>query len=414
MSDTHEVNIVRVGPILPHPNADKLQLTMVGGYQVVIGKGNFKEGELAVYIQPDSVVPQIDAFKFIWETHYPAPTCSECGTVDEHKMSCDTRVINSGFMPSIVPAKYRRITVKRLRKEYSEGLLMPVADLNFSIGPHGLAFGLYYNGKALAVGDNVADILGITRYVPEFDAQPTEADTEALPKRRFPKTLKGWFYWGLRQLGLRNAGGRSYAQEVNFNFPEYDVNAFKNATRVTFREGEEVTVTEKIHGSNARYVFIPDNDKIPKPLQVDGKFYAGSHRQWKRTGDNVWWNASTRFRFIEEWCIQHPRQVLYGEVGPTQKGYRYGADKDETFFFAFDVYNSETGEWSWPGNVGVESTVPILYSGPYSKELIAKFVDGPSVVPGAKTLREGIVIHSKERRLKLKVVSNKFYEGDTK
>jgi hypothetical protein len=408
MSDTHEANIVRVGPILPHPNADKLELTMVGGYQVVIGKGNFKEGDLAVYIQPDSVVPQTEAFKFIWGITRYRPR-AECGS--QVSIRClAIPVLRFTRLPIEVSAKHRRITVKRLRKEYSEGLLMPIADF---------ATTLFNNPKwqgssALEVGEDVAELLGITRHVPEFDAEPTAAETEATPKRKFPRSLKGWFYWGLRQLGLRNAGGRSYAEEVNFSSPEYDVNAFKNATRVTFREGEQVTVTEKIHGSNARYVFIPDNDKLPTHLQLDGKFYAGSHRQWKRTGDNVWWNASTRFKFIEEWCIQHPRQVLYGEVGPTQKGYRYGADKDETFFFAFDVYNSETGEWSWPGNVGIESTVPVLYAGPYSKDIIAKFVDGPSVVPGAKTIREGIVIHSRERRLKLKVVSNKFYEGDTK
>lgn len=57
MSNTSEVNVVRVGPVTTHPNADKLELTMVGGYQMVIGKDQFKEGDLAVFIQPDSVVP---------------------------------------------------------------------------------------------------------------------------------------------------------------------------------------------------------------------------------------------------------------------------------------------------------------------------------------------------------------------
>lgn len=211
MSDTHEANIVRVGPILPHPNADKLELTMVGGYQVVIGKGNFKEGDLAVYIQPDSVVPQTEPFKFIWGSHAIVP-CKECGSTGEHKMSCDTRPpIGDTRLPIEVSAKHRRITVKRLRKEYSEGLLMPIADF---------ATTLFNNPKwqgssALEVGEDVAELLGITRHVPEFDAEPTAAETEATPKRKFPRSLKGWFYWGLRQLGLRNAGGRSYAEEVN-------------------------------------------------------------------------------------------------------------------------------------------------------------------------------------------------------
>lgn len=369
MSDTHEVNVVRVGPILPHPNADKLQLTMVGGYQVVIGKDNYKEGDLAVYIQPDSVVPQTAPFEFIWKDH----------------VGIDGKV----------PEKRRRITVKRLRKEYSEGLLMPAADF-----PE-------LDTEDLYEGKNVADLIGVTRYVPEFDAENTKADTQAAPKRKYPRTLRGWFYWTLYRLGFKKAG-KSLAQEVSFVLPEYDVNALKNAKRVTFREGEEVTITEKIHGSNARFVFIPDDEKNPLS---PGLFYAGSHHQWKMKGDNVWWNAAEQHPFIEQFCYQNPGKVLYAEVGPTQKGFRYGCDAKQTFVFPFDVFDPKTGEWSWPT---VESTAPILYVGPYSEAVVKQFVDGPSVVPGAKCDREGIVIHSRERRLKLKVVSNKFLEGDSK
>lgn len=384
MSDTHEVRVVRVGPILPHPNADKLQLTMVGGFQVVIGKDQFHEGDLAVYIQPDSVVPMTEPFRFIWgqfETPSAVP-----GVPSE----------------ATIPARRRRITVKRLRKEYSEGLLMPLDDFSAE-----LVKGMkpeYHEG------DDVAELIGVTRYVPEFDAEKSAADEAAAPKRKRPKTLRGWFYYILFRLGFRGAR-KNYAAEVNLPAPVYDVNAFKNATRVTFREGEMVTVTEKIHGSNARYVFILDDEKDPLG---PGKFYAGSHYQWKMQGDNVWWKAADQHPFVQEWCVKHPGQILYAEVGPTQKGYRYGCGEGETFLFPFDVYDPSNNDWYWPGNVGVENSAPILYVGPFSKDIISEFVDGESTVQGAKHLREGIVIHSRERRLKLKVVSNKFYEGDSK
>ena len=48
MSDTHEARIIRIGEVRPHPNADKLELTNIGGpegYQMVIGKGAFKTGD---------------------------------------------------------------------------------------------------------------------------------------------------------------------------------------------------------------------------------------------------------------------------------------------------------------------------------------------------------------------------------
>jgi hypothetical protein len=364
MSNTHEVNIIRIGEVLPHPNADKLEITMVGGYQVVIGKGNFVEADLAIYIQPDSVVPQTEPFKFIWENH----------------VGIDGKV----------PAKRRRITVKRLRKEYSEGLLMPLDDFKEQL-----------QHIDWCEGSDVAALLGIEHYVPEFDAENTAAMTAAMPKRKYPKTLRGWFFFALFKLGLKGAS-KSYAQEVSFDLPVYDVNALKNARRTTFRDGESIQITEKIHGSNGRYVFIDD------------KFYIGSHEQWKLDGPHVWGNVVRNMPEIEEFVTQHPGMVLYGEVGPTQKGYRYGAGNGETFFYAFDVYDPETGEWYWPGNLGFASTVPVVYTGAYSPEIVKQNVDGKSLVPGAENIREGIVVSSRERRLKLKVVSNAYLEGDSK
>lgn len=47
----HRVNIVRLGEPRVHPNADSLELFDIGGFQVVTKKGEFKAGDLGVYIQ---------------------------------------------------------------------------------------------------------------------------------------------------------------------------------------------------------------------------------------------------------------------------------------------------------------------------------------------------------------------------
>ena len=62
----HQANIVRVTEVKPHGNADTLEIIPIGEYQVVSKIGQFKVGDLAVYIQPDSVVPQTEPFRFIW------------------------------------------------------------------------------------------------------------------------------------------------------------------------------------------------------------------------------------------------------------------------------------------------------------------------------------------------------------
>ena len=88
----HKSPIVRINDIKPHLNADMLELiNPLGGYQVVVRKGEFKVGDLAVYVYPDSVVPQTEPFKFIWENYL-----------------CEG---------GIVPEKRRRITVRKFRKE---------------------------------------------------------------------------------------------------------------------------------------------------------------------------------------------------------------------------------------------------------------------------------------------------------
>src|ERR1700679_1980653 len=89
----HQANIVTVREVLPHNNADNLEIIPVGEYQVVSRKGQFKVGDLAVYIQPDSVVPQTEPFSFIWQDHVGID-----GTVPESR---------------------RRIKPKRLRQEWS-------------------------------------------------------------------------------------------------------------------------------------------------------------------------------------------------------------------------------------------------------------------------------------------------------
>ena len=66
MNSTHRVNIVRIDAILPHTNADTLGIVYIGSYQCVIKKDAYKVGDLALYIQPDTLAPVIPAFAFLW------------------------------------------------------------------------------------------------------------------------------------------------------------------------------------------------------------------------------------------------------------------------------------------------------------------------------------------------------------
>lgn len=120
---THKVEVVKLGPLQKHPNADKLEIARIFGYTVCTGVGNFKEGDLAAYIPPDSIVPNTPEFAFL-------------------------------------DGKFH-IKVKKLRGIISQGFLIPA--------PPGSK-----------EGDDVAALVGVTHYNPP---EPLEAggDNEQTP-----------------------------------------------------------------------------------------------------------------------------------------------------------------------------------------------------------------------------------------
>lgn len=369
----HRVNIVRIEEILPHPNADRLGLVRIGGYQCVVKLGEFAAGDLAVYIQPDSVVPEDPIYEFLWAgKEFDGP----------------------------VPDKYRRIRAVKLRKQESEGLLLPIKDLR------------EYLPDVIEVGDDVAPFLDITHYEPP---EPEENHTERAPRERggFPRSFKGWVYYllnfiprllGLQDIGHGQTGG---ASERGPLAPVYDVDALKNH-QDAFTPEDNVMVTEKIHGSNARYVF------------ANGKLYAGSRKLWKSVKSNCIWRAVLdRFPWIESYCKDHEGAVLYGEVVPTQKfadgkPFSYGCADGDVGFFPFDVH--QDGEWYPKADVKqLPGFVPVLYEGPYDAAKVAALADGESAVVGANHIREGVVVSKVPEtrkpgvgRCHLKLVSNEF------
>lgn len=93
--------VVYIDDILPHNNADSLELAKVGGWQVVVRKGEFVPGDQAVYFEIDSWIPT-----------KIAPFLSKDKEPKEYN-----------------GVKGERLRTVRLRGELSQGLLIPVKDI---------------------------------------------------------------------------------------------------------------------------------------------------------------------------------------------------------------------------------------------------------------------------------------------
>jgi RNA ligase (TIGR02306 family) len=112
-----------VDDIQPIPKADRLEVAMFGGWKVVVQKGEFKPGDLAIYIEIDSWIP-----------HKLAP------------------FLDRGTGPTEYGdiSGYRLRTI-RLRGQISQGLALPINILPT---------------PSVVVGDNVTEYLGIIKWEP--------------------------------------------------------------------------------------------------------------------------------------------------------------------------------------------------------------------------------------------------------
>lgn len=77
--------LVKVEEIIPM-NADRLECARVGGWHCVVGKGEFKAGDLAVYFEIDSKLPEVEPFNsmaFLVSKHYKIKSQKIRGVVSQ-------------------------------------------------------------------------------------------------------------------------------------------------------------------------------------------------------------------------------------------------------------------------------------------------------------------------------------------
>ena len=289
--------------------------------------------------------------------------------------------------------KGQRVRTVKLRGVYSECLLIPFKYL----APKSLE-------NNVNEGDDMMTILGITKYEPPV------------------KTV---------QLSV---GGRKIKYHQNPNFKVYY--KFPNQKNVPdmFNEEDEVVITRKLHGTNARYGIVRkkklslwDRVKMLFGNQWAAFEYVyGSHNVEKGSDSqgfydtDVWKTVANTYN-IRGKLWDHVKDtyepsmltegvVIYGEIygAGIQKNYEYGLT--DVKFVGFDV--EVDGEYQPYINETVHfdclelPQVELLYQGNWDKEEQDKYVFG-NFIEGTKVPHEGIVVKSVtgDRRKVSKVIN---------
>ncbi|MGW2702182.1 RNA ligase (ATP) [Streptomyces sp. NPDC001340] len=247
-----------------------------------------------------------------------------------------------------------RVKAVRLRGELSQGIVCrpkALADVDLA--------------RAAAEETDFAERLGITKWVPPVP--PTmDGDVESAPD------LLPW-------VDIENIQ----------RFPDI------------FTAGEDVVLTEKLHGSACLLTYLADEDR----LHVSSKGFGAKSLALKEDPRNLYWRA-VRGHGVAEVAARLAERLgarrigIFGEVyGAGVQDLTYGADgRRETLgYAAFDVSAEIDGTVRWLDAAelldGELPLVPRLFSGPYDIERVLEFASGRETMSGRGLhLREGVVI----------------------
>ena len=74
MSERKLASIQRIVGIQPIEDADRIERADILGWHCVVGKNEFKVGDLVIYLEVDSVTPQTDTYKLLAASNYRVKT----------------------------------------------------------------------------------------------------------------------------------------------------------------------------------------------------------------------------------------------------------------------------------------------------------------------------------------------------
>ena len=255
-------SIETIEEVNPHPNADRLEICKVLGYNVIARKDEHVPGDKVIFIKPDTVLPDDD-----WAKEYKK------------------------YSP-------KRVKAVKLRGEWSEGIIIDPYEVGWDIP------------SVWDVGKDVSDKLGIVKYEPP---EPQELNAKGLMPYDIPKTdeerWENWedkIPWGEICDVTQKIDGQSWSAYYNVEDNifgilgrklEYKLDCSNNYTRHL-----------KIYGFKER--FIDYCKSVNKSLCIRGESY-GSNIQKSKANPHS--SLPLSLAIFSVWLIDERRYARKGD-----------------------------------------------------------------------------------------------------
>jgi len=387
--------------VTPIEGYDRVELAHVGGWTVVVGKGEFKAGDPAIYFEIDSKLPEVEPF------------------------------INMDFLTK----KHYKIKTQKMCNSLSQGLLMSAANFGWTIVSQFIG-----DRKYLDIVDNdgikhgaddesrfLTKKLGVT-YAVSIDnkRKATPADKYKKMAQRhnklFSKQPFRWLMkhsWGKKLLFI--FFGRP--KDKKNNWPQWvqrtDEERIENLPYL-FNDKSEWIATEKIDGTSTTFTM-----KRRKWPHKDEFYVCSRNVVFDKPDKTCFYDTNVYVEMAEKYDIYNKmKNLLYNHFSDcewiTIQGETYGDSiqkrgyhMNKHNFMAFNFITSKEGRWNsikmqelLEQHYGIPC-VPILNSHlvlPDTLNELRNYVDSEkSIIDGG--LREGIVFRSQDGTRSFKCVS---------
>ena len=390
--------VVTIDAVTPIPGYDRVELAHVGGWTIVVGKGEFHAGDPAIYFEIDSKLPEVEPFT------------------------------NMEFLAK----KGYKVKTQKMCKSISQGLLMSAANFGWTIEKHNYGYSIHEPRGAEHNAENESRFLtkqlGVTYYVTEDNTR--KANSVDKYKKMAQRNGKLFSHQPFRWL-MKRAWGRKLLftffgrkKDKKSGWPAWVVKTDEERVQNMpwiLNDKEPWIATEKIDGTST--TFTIKRGKWPHKEE----FYVCSRNVvFDKPDKTCFYDTNVYTEMAEKYDIYNKmKDLLYNRFTDcewiTIQGETYGPGiqkRDyhaiEHAFMAFNFITSKHGRWGTEDMIALLfplgiPCVPVIETNfilPDTIEELLTFATGESILD--KDMREGIVFRSQDGSKSFKAVSNEF------
>jgi RNA ligase (TIGR02306 family) len=343
--------VARINEVKPIEGADNIEQAVVGGWNCIVQKGQYTEGDLVVVATTDAVIPQ--------------------------ELSDSMNVTN-------YLRKGGRVRTVKLRGVYSECLIISLDSLPQMKKQYAKGIGYYWDE-----GEDLMEVLGIFKYEPPA----VQVQLSSGRKIKYHQNPNFGVYYKFPN--IKNVQGMFNEDDV----VEVSRKIHGTNARYGIVRKRKLSIWDKVKrffGDKwVDYEYVYGSHNVEKGSDSQG-FYDTD--VWKTIAEkyNIRQNLWDLFKSLQDVYEIGSGIVIYGEIyGPgIQKNYDYGLNEIE--YAGFDV--TVNGEYT-PCNTSFMihnqmglKYVPVLAVDNWSQELQERYMFDK--IEGTKVPHEGVVIKS--------------------